>query len=458
MGVKVPHSLLEKHNKPGPRYTSYPTVPAWTTSFGEEDYRTALEELAGQRENELSVYLHLPFCAKHCHYCGCNSVISGEKDAVNRYLDRVERELEMITAIIGTNRRVVQLHWGGGTPNFLKNAQINRAFTLLKQAFTIDANGEISIEVDPRIGTPEQASFLRGLGFNRISLGVQDFAAEVQTAIGRIQPRERTLNLYNACRAAGFEGVNLDLVYGLPAQTRDSFTDTLQSVLDLAPDRVACFSYAHVPWVRPVQNQVDTTKLPTPFEKFDLFQLAIDMFDQKGYDWIGIDHFARREDELAVAQRDRRLHRNFMGYTTRPAPHMLAVGMSGIGEVAGCFAQNDAQLESYLSAVDKGQLPIVRGHRLTADDLLRRKAIIHLMCNLELPFALTREEYGAGVDTLLADELKRLRAYEAEGFLIFGAEGLQVTDLGRFFVRNLCMELDAYLDHQSDRPLFSKTI
>ncbi len=458
MALDVPRDLLEKHDKPGPRYTSYPTVPAWTADFGEVDYREALRELTARPGDELSIYLHLPFCAKHCHYCGCNAVVSNEKGAVDDYLDRVERELAAVVDVLGPGRRVVQLYWGGGTPNFLKDHQVERALGLLRAAFAIDPRGEISLEVDPRIGTPEQARFLRAQGFNRISLGVQDFEPAVQKAIGRLQKRDRTLELYRACREAGYEGVNLDLVYGLPEQTRDSFARTLRDIIEQGPDRVACFSYAHVPWVRPQQKLINTDNMPSGFEKFELFRLAIDLFAEAGYDWVGIDHFARRDDELAVALRERRLHRNFMGYTTRPAPHMLAFGMSGIGDVCDRFIQNDAELDGYRAAVDAGRLPVVKGHRLSDDDRLRRLAILNLMCNLELPYALTVPGFGAPADELLADGLARLRPYVDEGFVEFLPDRVRVTDLGRFFVRNLCMELDAYLDRTSGKPLFSKTI
>ncbi len=458
MIVDVPRELVERYDRPGPRYTSYPTVPVWRQEFGEQDYRAALADLADRPDEDLSLYLHLPFCAKHCHYCGCNAIVSRERDAVDRYLDRIERELALVTAVIGTGRRVVQLHWGGGTPNYLKDHQVERALGLLRDAFVLDPEAEISLEIDPRIGTPEQVRFLREVGFNRISLGVQDFDPRVQKAIGRRQGRDRTVGLYQACREAGFAGVNLDLVYGLPYQTEESFAATLREIVDLEPDRVACFSYAHVPWVRPHQQKVDTTDLPTGYRKFRLFLQAIATFAEAGYDWIGIDHFARHDDELSIALRERRLHRNFMGYTTRPAGHMLAFGMSGIGEVADRFVQNDATLDGYQQALDAGRLPVVRGLALSDDDRLRRLVILNLMCNLELPYGLTTDGFGAPADELLADELARLRPYADEGLVTFLPDRLQVTDLGRFFVRNVCMELDPYLERTADRPLFSRTV
>ena len=458
MSLNIPADFVEKYNTAGPRYTSYPTVPAWKQAFGDAEYREALVDLAGRPGDELAIYLHLPFCAKHCFYCGCNALVSREKDAVDVYLDRVEKELAMVTALVGTGRRVVQFHWGGGTPNYLNEAQVNRALAMFRGAFAIAPDAEVSLEVDPRIATPEQVAFLRSAGFNRISLGVQDFEESVQVAIGRKQGRERTLGVYQGCRDAGFPGVNVDLVYGLPGQTRESFARTLSEIIGLRPDRVACFSYAHVPWVRPLQNKVDTSKMMAGYEKFGLFRLTVDMFKDADYEWIGIDHFAKRDDELSVALRGRALHRNFMGYATRPAPHMLAFGMSGIGDVCDRFAQNDAELEPWGAAIDAGRLPIVKGHKLTDDDRMRRLVILNVMCNLELPWALTEAAFGARADRLLAGELAALPPLVEDGLVTADDHGLRITEKGRYFVRNVAMIFDAYLAGAGDKPLFSRTV
>jgi oxygen-independent coproporphyrinogen-3 oxidase len=433
-------------------------VPAWKQAFGEAEYREALTELGDRPGDELAIYLHLPFCAKHCFYCGCNAMVSREKSAVGAYLDGVEKELAMVTALIGTHRRVVQFHWGGGTPNYLSEAETARTLAMFRGAFDLAPDAEVSLEIDPRIATPEQVASLRAAGFNRISLGVQDFNESVQVAIGRKQSRERTLNVYESCRAAGFPGVNVDLVYGLPGQTRESFTHTLGEIIELQPDRVACFSYAHVPWVRPLQNKVDTTLMLSGYDKFALFMLTVDMFKDADYTWIGIDHFAKRNDELSVALRDRALHRNFMGYATKPAPHMLAFGMSGIGDVCDRFVQNEAELEPWGDAVGAGRLPIVKGHKLSADDRLRRLVILNLMCNLELPWKLTEAAFGAPADRLLAGELAALPALVNDGLVEANTEGLRITDKGRYFVRNVAMIFDAYLGGSQDKPLYSRTV
>jgi len=454
----VPRELLERYDRPGPRYTSYPTVPSWSDDFGEADYREALSELAGMKKESFSIYTHLPFCAELCTYCGCNATSTRKPEVVDAYLDRVEKELAFVTGTLGKGRRVQQLHWGGGTPNFLDADQRGRALGLLREAFAFDADAELSLEIDPRIADAEQIRALRDEGFNRISLGVQDFAPEVQEAIGRHQPREKTEAIYAACREVGFDSVNLDLVYGLPAQSRERFEASVDGIIALRPDRVALYSYAHVPWLKTNQRRIDESLLPAPSEKFALFLLALERFTDAGYAWLGMDHFALPTDELAVAASEKRLHRNFMGYTTRTAPHMLAFGNSGIGDLGGRFVQNESKLGRYQRALDADTLPVHRGMKLSADDLLRRRVITHLICNLELPFHLTEKDYGAPVDALLMLEIDRLRAYEQDGLVVVEPERLIVTDLGRFFIRNLCMELDSYLPQQQDRPMFSRTV
>ncbi|MEI7770954.1 MAG: oxygen-independent coproporphyrinogen III oxidase [Chloroflexales bacterium] len=456
--VIITPELLARYNKPGPRYTSYPTVPAWTGTFGEADYREALGEVAARPTDALSVYVHLPFCAEHCAYCGCNATVTRRAEVVDVYLDRVEREMALVAPLLGERRQVVQMHWGGGTPNFLNEAQMTRLIGLLNTHFAIDPAGEISLEIDPRIGTVEQMAQIRALGFNRISMGVQDINPDVQVAIGRIQPFAQTEKLFRACRDLGFTGVNLDLVYGLPLQTVETFGETLRAISELRPDRIAYFSYAHVPWVKPKQKLIDVSKLPDTFTKFSLFRMAIDQLGGVGYDWVGMDHFALRDDDLAVAARELRLHRNFMGYTTRPALHMVGFGMSSIGDLAGRFVQNEPHLGRYQKMIDAGDLPVVKGYKLSDDDLLRRTVILHLMCNLELPYDLTRAQFGVDLRDALGDDLDHLEAYAEDGFVELLPDRVQVTPLGRFFVRLLAMELDAHLAKTAERTVFSKTV
>lgn len=449
--VRVTPEQIDHYNKPGPRYTSYPTVPVWDQTFGEADYREALAAVATQPDDGLSVYVHLPFCAERCAYCGCNATVTRHPHVVDAYLDRVERELALVAPQLGGRRQVVQLHWGGGTPNFLNEAQTRRLMAMLDEAFLIDRNGEVSLEMDPRIGSRAQVELYRELGFNRVSLGVQDIDAQVQVAIGRIQPFSQTEGLYEACRELGFASVNVDLVYGLPYQTATVFGRTLDAIIGLRPDRLACFSYAHLPQSRSNQKQVDTNGLPEPYAKFGLFQMAVERLTDAGYDWVGMDHFALEADEMAVAARELRLHRNFMGYTTRPAMHMVAFGVSSIGDMAGYYVQNDVGLGRYQKSLDAGKLPVVRGMKLTEDDQRRRAAITHLMCNLELPFAMAADE-------AMHASFLRVAGYADEGLVIVHPDRLVVTPLGRYFVRNLCMELDAHLSQTAGRPIFSKTV
>ena len=464
MALNIPQEFVEKYNRPGPRYTSYPTVPVWDTNFGEDDYRAALTDLKGLPEDEIALYLHLPFCAKACHFCACNMIIDHGKSAVETYLDRVERELSLVIDIIGTGRKVSQFHWGGGTPNFLNEKETERALRMFETAFDFTPDAEISLEIDPRIGSPEQAAFFKDVGFNRISLGVQDFDARTQKAIGRNQSRERTLKVYHGCRDAGFEGVNIDLVYGLPGQTRESFERTLHDLIAIEPDRVACFSYAHVPWVRPNQDRVDTTIMLEGYDKFQLFMLTVDLFQEADYKWIGIDHFAKSSDELSVALDNKILHRNFMGYATKPAPHMLAFGMSGISDVCGRFVQNASSMTPWEEAVDAGKMPIIKGLKLDEDDLMRREIILNLMCNLVLPWDSTEKAWGKPANEILAKSLPALDPLIADGLCLVDDHGLHITEKGRYFVRNVAMTMDAYLGDgaknkdQGDRVIFSNTI
>jgi oxygen-independent coproporphyrinogen-3 oxidase len=440
--------LLDRYERSGPRYTSYPPIPSWSRGFGEIDYRAALSECGGS-DDPVAVYVHLPFCIARCFYCGCNATVTPDNAVQRRYLDRLEREFALVGAALGHRPRAAQIHWGGGTPNFLPLGQMIRLVELLAKWFQMPPEAELSIEVDPRVAAPEQFELLKRLGFTRLSLGVQDLDPQVQAAIGRWQSEIQVRGAYTAARAAGFDCINLDLVYGLPGQTRDGFARTLDAIVELRPERIACFSYAHVPWVRLNQKWIDPADLPTRDLKFSLFALAVEQLTAAGYVWVGLDHFARSADELAVALKDRALQRNFMGYTANPAPHLLAFGMSGIGEVAGRYVQNHAHLGEYQRALDDGRLPVARGHLLTADDRRRRDAITGLMCNLELSLDSLAEP---------AEDARDLFApFSADGLVTIEGDRVAVTPSGRFFLRNICMTLDAY-SHSDEMPVYSRTI
>ena len=450
--------LLTEHARPVPRYTSYPTVPFWDRDFGEGDYVAALDDAGRTPEVPLSVYVHLPFCGKRCYYCGCNAVAGHRTETVDRYLDHLEREIEGVVDRIGSGRTVTQMHWGGGTPNFLTDPQTVRLFEMLAGVFDFAPDAEISIEMDPRVATPSQPPLLRRLGFNRLSMGVQDFDARVQRAIGRIQPESETVALIDGARAAGFESVNVDLVYGLPYQTSTSFRRTLDRIVELAPDRVATFSYAHLPEVRKIQRAVDASGLPGPKEKLGLFLDTVDVLQEAGYEWIGFDHFARPDDELAVAARERRLLRNFMGYTTHAAPDQIAFGMSAIGCVAGRFVQNDGTIDGWERSIDAYRFPVVRGHRLSEDDRVRARIIQHLLCNLEIRDDLARDDAGLPIGALLGEESEAFSPFEDEGFLERRNGGWGVTTTGRFFMRNMAAAIDPYLRSDRSLPVFSSSV
>jgi oxygen-independent coproporphyrinogen-3 oxidase len=448
--LTIAPELLERYDRPGPRYTSYPPIPHWTEGFGEAEYHEALAALAAG-DDPVAVYVHLPFCVERCWYCGCNATVTPRSEVQRAYVDRLERELAMVRGRLGGRRVARQIHWGGGTPNYLPGEEIDRLLELLHRHFEVAPGAELSIEIDPRVSSPAQLEFLHRGGFRRISFGVQDLDPGVQAAMGRIQPEATLHELHAAGRGLGFHSINYDLVYGLPGQTADTFRRTLDAVVALGPDRIACFGYAHVPWARPNQRRIDATLLPGRQERFALFRQAVETLTAAGYRWIGLDHFALPADELSVALAEGRLRRNFMGYLPDPAPHLLAFGTSGIGDVAGRFVQNDPALGRYQRGIDAGRLPIVKGHRLSADDRARRAAIERLMCTLELPYALLRPLAAAG------DPLAPLHPFADEGFVTFGGERVTVTPLGRYFLRNLCMALDAYVAPEGTRQ-FSRTV
>lgn len=445
MHRNLPDALLAKYARPAPRYTSYPPIPAWSRSVGPAHYEAALEVAARDASGTVSLYLHLPFCPRRCLYCGCNVKITRRRTTLDAYLDHLRDELELVTGSLGRGRRLVQLHLGGGTPNHLDDSQLERVRLMLDERFRWEPDADASIEADPRLASAEQLTRLRALGFRRLSLGVQDLDPDVQRAIGRVQPEEQVRGAIAAAREAGFESVNLDLIYGLPEQTPDRFRRTIETVAELAPDRIACFGYAHVPTMQPHQRALEQYPLPGLGERLALFQLAIDGFTAAGYEWIGLDHFARPDDALTRAANLHRLHRNFNGYTTMPATHLVGAGMSAIGEVGGWLVQNAADLDAWQRAIAQGRLATVRGHQVTKDDTRRRAAIMSLMCHLELPGRLT-EKLDHGVE--------RLQPFIEDGLLVQRGDVLAVTPLGRYFLRTICTAFDAYLPAGHDtRPM-----
>lgn len=442
-------AVLAKYDRRAPRYTSYPPVPAWNRAVGPAEYADALAAAGADTAGTFSLYVHLPFCPQRCLYCGCNVTITRRRGAIEAYLARLEEELALVTSMLGRGRRVVQVHLGGGTPNYLDDGELERLWHMLEARFDFPPDLDAAVEMDPRLGAGEQLGRLRALGFSRASFGVQDLDERVQHAIGRIQPVDMVRHMIEAARTEGFEGVNVDLIYGLPEQTPDRFAKTLDTVIELAPDRIACFGYAHVPAMQPHQRALERYHLPDSAERFELNRLAVARLTAAGYVWIGLDHFARPGDALARAAAERRLYRNFNGYTTMPATHLLAFGMSAIGEVGGCLVQNDADLAGWHGRIGRGDLATVRGHRLTEDDRRRRAAILDLMCDLALPVAVT-----AGLEP----ELERVLAFGDDGLVEVRGDEVIVTPLGRYFLRTICTAFDAYLPAESERRPMSRAI
>ena len=451
--------LLEKYDRPGPRYTSYPTAPHFSPDFGEGAYRQRLELASKRTEDPLSMYVHLPFCEARCTFCGCNVVISPHRGPEVAYLEALETELDLLSKSLARRKTLSQLHWGGGTPTYLSPAQCHQLFNAITSRFELCPDAEVALEIDPCVTTMEHLATLRDLGFNRLSMGLQDLDPAVQQAVERVQPLELTREHIEEARRLGFTSVNVDLIYGLPLQTEDSFRNTVRRVIDeLNPDRVACFSYAHVPWIKPHQKQLEAVSIPGGWEKFRLFVGAAEEFTTAGYRFVGFDHFARPDDELAIALDQDRVHRNFMGYTVQPASDQVGIGVSSIGDVAGAYAANQKKLVRYQKSCNDRRLPIERGLLRSPEDELRRSTIHRIICALKLDFSWIEEQYPVDTRVHFATALGALEEMAADGLVEIDDTGIEVTSRGRFFLRNLCMPFDSYLGSTSDGPKYSRTV
>ena len=453
---EITAALIQRHDRPGPRYTSYPPANVWRDDFGEAPYREALTRAAGSA-NPLSLYVHIPFCEARCAFCGCNVIISRKPGVEDTYLDYVEQELGMLAEYVG-HRPLAQLHWGGGTPTFLSPDRIERLFKAIQDRFAFVDGAEIALEVDPRVTTAEQVKLLAELGFNRVSMGVQDFDPEVQEAIGRHQTEAQTRGLFDSLREAGIHGVNVDLVYGLPGQTTEKWEWTLGIINELRPDRLAVYSYAHLPEKLHNQRRIEDSALPSQDTKLALLVLARKRLMENGYRAIGMDHFALPGDELTRAMDERRLRRNFMGYAVAPGDGMIAAGVSAISDVGGVYAQNAKKLSTYYQALDNGKLPIHAGHVLSEDDLIRRWVIHELMCNFVVDYAEFKERWGHSFSNYFAAERDDLEALASDEFIRQDEDRLNVLPLGRVFVRNVAMIFDACLRQRAGELTYSRTV
>ena len=455
--------LLARYDKPGPRYTSYPSAVEFHDGVGEADYRRSLAKADAHADDPLSVYMHLPFCEERCAYCGCFVVITKHREVTDKYLAHLEREIDLLAAHLPHRRRISQLHWGGGTPTYYTAEQLQRLHARLARHFTFAPEAEIGVEIDPRVTSVEQLTVLQDLGFNRLSMGVQDFAPEVQEAVNRIQSYAQTKALVDHARLLAFHSINIDLIYGLPCQTLEGFGRTLEQVLTMRPERVAVYSFAFVPWMKAHMKHLSGESLPGPDLKIALLTLAQGAFTGAGYRQIGMDHFALPDDELSGAMDQGTLYRNFMGYTVQSARDMVSLGVSAIGDVQGTFVQNTKKLNEYYEALDAGRFPIERGYALDADDLLRRHVITELMCNGYLDTGNVERRWGISFTEYFADELRALTAPvspAADGLVEVNARAITVTPLGRMFVRNICMVFDRYLQARTagPTPVFSRTV
>ncbi|MGC9944300.1 MAG: oxygen-independent coproporphyrinogen III oxidase [Verrucomicrobiota bacterium] len=455
--MNVNLELVRKYNVAGPRYTSYPPATKFTAALA----GPALAAMIAQNntaERGLSLYFHLPFCETLCWFCGCTTVITSNHGASKPYLDYLEREVALMAARVNPKRKVVQLHWGGGSPTFLQPDEIRRLGEIIRKHFTLAEDVEAGVEIDPRRLTREHIVALREAGFNRASLGVQDFDPQVQAAVHRIQPRALTQQTLDWARELGFGSVNFDLIYGLPHQTAATFAQTLETVLTMGPDRLAVFSYAHVPWIKPAQKILEQKILPTPEVKLELLKMVIERLTAgERYVYIGMDHFARPADELVRAQRQKTLQRNFQGYSTRGEADIYAFGMSAISQIPEAYWQNEKELPSYFGALDAGQMPLARGYVLTAEDRFRRETIMRVMCDLSLDYGVMSASLGVDFAQHFAAELAELAPLAADGLVTFHPGGLEVTDAGRLFIRNIAMTFDNTLAAATERK-FSRTI
>jgi oxygen-independent coproporphyrinogen III oxidase len=456
--MSVNLELVRKYNQPGPRYTSYPPATRFAPSFEKAALLEKIRENNATAEGNLSLYFHLPFCRSLCWYCGCTTIITTQQKKSASYLELIDREMDVLRGRINPERKVVQLHFGGGTPTFLLPDELRALGRMIHRRFNIAPDAEFGVEIDPRRLTEDHIKALREIGCNRVSLGVQDHNPQVQLAIHRIQPLEVTQKAVDWARAAGIKMVNVDLIYGLPHQTPVTFEKTLDEIIALRPDRLAVFSYAHVPWIKPSQKILETENLPDAETKLQLLKLTMDKLTANDqFVNVGMDHFARPDDELALAQKNKTLQRNFQGYSTCGNTDIYSFGISSISQAADAYWQNFKEIDAYAEALGRGELPIERGYVLTADDVVRRKVIMRLMCDLEIDYAGLSTHVGVNVPDYFASEIASLTDLEADGLVERNANGLKVTTAGRLFIRNVAMRFDAYLPKQLERR-FSQTV
>jgi oxygen-independent coproporphyrinogen-3 oxidase len=455
----LPTDLLRRFDVTGPRYTSYPTADRFAAGYSPDRYRVGLDKRRAQAtKRPLSLYVHLPFCQSICYYCACNKVITRDHSRSAKYVDYLEREMALQAELLGDAREVVQMHWGGGTPTFLSHDELARVFKVVRRYFCLDEQGEYSIEIDPRTLRADTLALLRELGFNRLSFGIQDFDPEVQRAVHRLQDEQQTVDAIAKARQLGFRSINVDLIYGLPKQNVIGFRRTLARVVGCAPDRIALYSYAHLPTVFKPQRRILDTDLPGAAGRVELLSAAIRDLTSAGYLYIGMDHFARPDNELALAQQEGRLHRNFQGYSSHAQSDLLGFGISAIGQLERAYSQNVKTLDAYYEHLDRGILPIARGIELTDDDVVRRAVIQNLMCDFQIELPAFDAAYAINFNEYFREELAELEPFVQAGLLHRDTQCVAVSPHGRFFIRNICMVFDAYLRQRRAGTNYSKAV
>ena len=451
--------LIKKYDRPGPRYTSYPTAPHFNDSFTSEKY---LNEIIRTNNEvgapELSLYYHLPFCDTLCYFCGCNMIITRNRDRIQEYIKYLKNEIDLLRTYIIPSRKVAQLHWGGGTPTHLNPDEISDLISFINRSFEIKPEAEQGCVIDPRGLTQEHLAALRNGGFNRISMGVQDFNEKVQKAVNRVQPEEMTRQVVNWVRELGFQSINLDLMYGLPFQSLDTFEKTVDATIDISPDRIAVFNYAHVPWIKKHMALIKPEELPSPEEKLEILKMTIEKLTGAGYQFIGMDHFAKPGDELAIAQREKKLYRNFQGYSTHAGADLYGMGITSISQVGKSYTQNFKKEKEYFDSLDNETIPIERGVYLTDDDILRRHVITKVMCDFELDFGMIDKQFGIEFEKYFDNGIKGMEEFIGDGLVEIQDRKLTITEMGRLLIRNIAMNFDGYIERKEDTARYSRTV
>lgn len=454
----IDRETIKKLDIPGPRYTSYPTAPEWTPDVNADTYRQKLAAF-GKSDKTLSLYIHIPFCQSLCTFCGCNVIIRKQEDKYgDEYLEYVFKEIDLIRKAIGSKKTIRQFHLGGGTPTYLTESQLELLFKKVADNFKIDYEGEVAIEIDPRTIDDSKVKKLKTLGFNRVSMGIQDFNPDVQEQVNRRQPFDIVKKFYDGCRELRFASINCDLIYGLPGQTPDNFKDTIEKIVTLKPDRIALYSFAYVPWLKKHQSKIESSALPTTDQKLDIFLNSRQQLLAGGYQAIAMDHFALKSDEMATAFNDGALYRNFMGYTVKPADEYIGVGITAIGFLENTFIQNHKTLKDYFGALKKGELPVERGRILLRDDQIRQWTINSLMCRFHVDKEEFKKKFSESFDDYFLFETPHIAKCIAEGLLISHGDTLETTELGKIFIRNVCMGFDWYLRQAGGHRKFSRTV